>query len=59
MNKVIKALDKVISFILVVLVGFLAVGISVTVVLRYFFGLSYAMLEEFLRRPKTASFWRR
>lgn len=48
MNKVIKALDKVISFILVVLVGFLAVGITVTVVLRYFFGLSYAMLEEFL-----------
>jgi len=48
MNKVIKALDKAISFILIVLAGFLAVGISVTVVLRYFFGLSYAMLEEFL-----------
>lgn len=48
MNKIIKILDKIISFVLVVLVGFLAVGISVTVVLRYFFGLSFAMLEEFL-----------
>lgn len=48
MNTIIKALDKVLSVILIVLVGFLAVGISVTVVLRYFFGLSFAMLEEFL-----------
>jgi len=48
MNKAIKTLDKVISFILIALVAFLAVGVSVTIVLRYFFGISFAMLEEFL-----------
>ncbi len=48
MNKAIKVLDKVISVILIVLVGFLAVGVSVTIVLRYFFGISFAALEEFL-----------
>lgn len=48
MNKAIKILDKVVSWILVALVAFLAVGVSATVVLRYFFGLSFAMLEEFL-----------
>lgn len=48
MNKAIKILDKVISFILILLVAFLAVGVSVTIVLRYFFGISFAALEEFL-----------
>ncbi len=48
MNKAIKLLDKVISFILILLVAFLAVGVSVTIVLRYFFGISFAALEEFL-----------
>ncbi len=48
MNKAIKVLDKAISLILIVLVGFLAVGVSVTIVLRYFFGISFAALEEFL-----------
>ncbi|MCR5760400.1 MAG: TRAP transporter small permease subunit [Sphaerochaetaceae bacterium] len=48
MNKLLKVLDKVISVILMVLAGFLAVGVTVTVVLRYFFGLSFSTLEEFL-----------
>ncbi len=48
MNKAIKVLDKVISVILMVLVAFLAVGITFTIVMRYFFGISYAWLEEFL-----------
>ncbi len=48
MNKFLKILDKVISIILMALAGFLAVGVTVTVVLRYFFGLSFSTLEEFL-----------
>ncbi len=48
MNKALKILDKIISVILILLVAFLAVGVSVTIVLRYFFGLSFAALEEFL-----------
>ncbi len=48
MNKAIKILDKVISTILIVLVAFLAVGITFTIVMRYFFSISYAWLEEFL-----------
>ena len=48
MNKAIKFLDRVISAILILLVAFLAVGVSVTIVLRYFFGISFAALEEFL-----------
>ena len=48
MNKIIKILDKAVSVILMALVAFLAIGVSVTVVLRYFFGLSFAALEEFL-----------
>ena len=48
MNKLLKFLDKAMSFILIALVMFLAVGVSVTVVLRYFFGLSFSTLEEFL-----------
>ncbi len=48
MNKAIKILDRILSAILIVLAGFLAVGVTVTVVLRYFFGISFATLEEFL-----------
>lgn len=48
MNKAIKVLDRIISIILIVLAAFLAVGVTVTVVLRYFFGISFAALEEFL-----------
>lgn len=48
MNKLIKTCDKVVSFILIVLVGFLAAGVMTTVVLRYFLGLSFSTLEEFL-----------
>ncbi len=48
MNKAIKVLDKVISVILMALVAFLAVGITFTIVMRYFFSISYAWLEEFL-----------
>ena len=48
MNKFLKVLDSIISWILIVLVAFLAVGITVTIVLRYFFGLSFSTLEEFL-----------
>ncbi|MCR4818504.1 MAG: TRAP transporter small permease subunit [Fretibacterium sp.] len=48
MNKAIKLLDKIISLILIVLVAFLAVGVSATIVLRYFFGISFAAFEEFL-----------
>ncbi len=48
MNKALKVLDKIISIILIVLVAFLALGVTVTIVLRYFFGLSFAALEEFL-----------
>ena len=47
-NTVIRVLDRVISWILIVLVAFLAVGVTVTIVLRYFFGISFAALEEFL-----------
>ena len=48
MNKVIQILDKTLSVILIILAAFLAVGVSVTIVLRYFFGISFAALEEFL-----------
>jgi len=48
MNKAIKILDKIISAILVILVAFLALGVTFTIVMRYFFGISYAALEEFL-----------
>ena len=48
MNKTLKILDKIISTILILLVAFLAVGVTVTIVLRYFFGISFAALEEFL-----------
>ncbi len=48
MNKLIKTCDKVVSLILIVLVGFLAAGVMTTVVLRYFLGLSFSTLEEFL-----------
>ncbi len=48
MNTILKYLDKVMSFVLIVLVAFLAVGVSVTVILRYFFGLSFSTLEELL-----------
>ena len=48
MNTILKYLDKVMSFFLIVLVAFLAVGVSVTVILRYFFGLSFSTLEELL-----------
>ncbi len=48
MNKALKILDKTISVILIVLTAFLALGVSVTIVLRYFFGISFAALEEFL-----------
>ncbi len=48
MNKAIKILDKTVSVILIMLTAFLAVGVSVTIVLRYFFGISFASLEEFL-----------
>ena len=48
MNKAIKILDRTLSVILIILAAFLAVGVSVTIVLRYFFGISFAALEEFL-----------
>lgn len=48
MNKLLKVLDKIVSFILIALVGFLALGVTLTIVLRYFFGLSFSTLEEFL-----------
>lgn len=48
MNKALKILDKTISIILILLVAFLAVGVTVTIVMRYFFGISFAALEEFL-----------
>ena len=48
LNKTIRILDKIISWILIALVAFLAVGVTVTIVLRYFFGISFAALEEFL-----------
>lgn len=48
MNSFLKVLDKIISWILIALVAFLAIGITVTIVLRYFFGISFSTLEEFL-----------
>lgn len=48
MNKALKILDRTVSAILMALVAFLAVGVTVTIVLRYFFGISFAALEEFL-----------
>lgn len=48
MNRLLHILDKIISIILIALVGFLAVGVMVTVILRYFFGVSFSTLEEFL-----------
>ncbi len=48
MNKTIKVVDKIISFILSTLVAILAIGIILTVFLRYIFGISYSSFEEFL-----------
>ena len=48
MNKALKILDRTVSAILMALVAFLAVGVTVTIVLRYFFGISFAALAEFL-----------
>lgn len=48
MNRTLKLMDSIISMILILLVGFLACGVTVTVVLRYFFGLSFSTLEELL-----------
>lgn len=48
MNRLLKIMDRVISIILIVLVAFLAVGVSVTIILRYFLGISFSMLEELL-----------
>lgn len=48
MNKFLKLLDATVSTILEFLVGFLAVGVGVTVILRYFLGISFSTLEEFL-----------
>lgn len=48
MNKVLKIIDKIISFLLSTLVAILAIGIISTVFLRYIFGISYNSFEEFL-----------
>ncbi|MGD1818252.1 MAG: TRAP transporter small permease [Pleomorphochaeta sp.] len=48
MNKVLKIIDKIISFILSSLVAILAIGIILTVFLRYIFGISFNFFEEFL-----------
>ena len=48
MNKFLKVLDKILSVILIALVAFIAIGVSGTVVARYFFGYSSTAFEEFL-----------
>ena len=41
-------MDKILSVILIALVAFIALGVSGTVVARYFFGYSSTAFEEFL-----------
>ena len=48
MNLFIKKIDKIISIVLSVLVAVLSIGVICGVFLRYFFGISYAWMEEFL-----------
>jgi TRAP-type C4-dicarboxylate transport system permease small subunit len=48
MDTFLKRLDKVISVILSCFVAFIALGVIATVVMRYFFGLSFGAFEEFL-----------
>lgn len=48
MNKFLKLFDKTLSVISIVMVGLLAVGVILTVFLRYFFSISYGWVEEFL-----------
>ena len=49
MNKAIKILDRTLSVILIILAAFLAAGVSVTIVLRYFFGISFSIAPIFTR----------
>ncbi len=48
MNKFIRSVDRITSLIISTLVAVLAIGIILTVFLRYLFGISYNSFEEFL-----------
>jgi len=48
MNSFIKSVDKILSIILILMVGFLSFGVILAVFLRYFFSLSYGWFEEYL-----------
>ncbi len=48
MDKILRMTDKVLSFVLSALVAVLAIGIILTVLLRYLFGLSFSSVEELL-----------
>ncbi|WP_320129205.1 TRAP transporter small permease [uncultured Sphaerochaeta sp.] len=48
MNSLIKYLDKTLSAICITMIGLLAVGVIISVFLRYFLSLSYGWVEEFL-----------
>jgi len=48
MRKLLLGLDKTISVILSILVAYLAIGVLLTVFLRYLFGISYGWFEESL-----------
>lgn len=48
MNKTLKIIDRILSFTISALVGTLALGIILSVFLRYVFGLSFSYVEELL-----------
>lgn len=48
MNKILKIMDRILSVLLSAFVAFLAIGVISTVVMRYFFGLSFGAFEEYL-----------
>lgn len=48
MNTILMKIDKVISIILSTLISILAIGVISGVFLRYFLGISYGWIEEFL-----------
>lgn len=48
MNKILKVIDTILSFTISALVAILAIGIILSVFLRYAFGISFSSVEELL-----------
>ncbi len=55
LNRLIHVVDKVHSTLLTALIAILAIGVIISVILRYFFGLSSAWSEELLTMSFVAS----